>query len=85
MDPHIATKNGMSSSVKEKKYIVEVRSHVSAEMIVFANSKDEAWAIADRDMAESLKRQIQMAPKNPFVRNVDGYSEAMKSTVRLVR
>lgn len=72
------------SDVKRNKYVVEVRSHVSAEMLVFANSKEEAWKIADRDMAESLERMLKNAPPHPFLKNRTGYTEALKTSVKRI-
>lgn len=74
----------MAIEPKRNKYLVEVRSHVSAEMIVFANSKEEAWRIADRDMEESLKKMLANTPEHEFVRNRTGYTEAMKSSVKRI-
>lgn len=68
-----------------KKYIVPVRTHVSGDMIVFANSKTEAWSIAEKDMKESLERKLANAEPNEMMENLDGYTEAMKSQVRIAK
>lgn len=73
------------SEVKRKKYLVDVRSHTSAKMIVFANSKEEAWKIADQDMRESMKRQLDNAIPNPMIQDLDGYAEAMKSNIEILQ
>ena len=75
----------MNTPVKRKRYVVEVRSHVSAEMLVFANTKDEAHEIAYRDMKESLEKQIANAPHNPLIRSMHGYTEALKTSVRQLK
>lgn len=69
--------------IKSKKYSIEVRSHVSATMIVFANSKQEAYKIADIDIRESLQRKLSYAIESKFIKDIDGYAEALKSTIKL--
>lgn len=63
---------------------MDVRSSTSAKMIVFANSKLEAWQIADKDMRESMDRQLKNAKPHEFIRDLTGYGEAMKSNVELI-
>lgn len=67
-----------------KKYRVEVRSYTSAKMIVYANSKLEAYKIADKDMQDSMKRQLKNAKPDPRISCLEGYAEAMKSNVEVM-
>lgn len=69
--------------MKIKKYIVPVRSHVSAEMIVHATSKNEAYSIASKDIEESLKKQLAAAVPRDDIKNLTGYTEAMKSSIEI--
>lgn len=69
--------------MKTKRYVVEVRSHVSAEMIVFANSKEQVLEIAQKDMDESLDKQIRNARPHEFIRNLNGYTEVLKSSIKM--
>lgn len=75
----------MKNILKKKKYLVEVRSSTSAKMIVFANSKLEAYQIADKDMSESMDKMIRNAKPHEFVSELRGYGEAMKSSVELLK
>lgn len=72
--------------VKRKKYYVDTFSVVNATQIVFANSKNEAFEIADREMKESLKRKIEEAPPNELIvdGSLHGRAGATKYTVKLV-
>lgn len=75
----------MTNNIKRKKYLVPVRSHVSAEMVVFANSKLEAWEIAEKDMAESLRKQLSTAQPHTFIQSLDGYSEALRTGIKIIK
>ena len=70
---------------KKKKYEVDVRSHVNAIMTVFANSREEAVSIALKDMEESMERQLANASPNPFIRDMSGWVEALKTSVKLIK
>lgn len=75
----------MTDPVKKKKYSVEVRSFTNARMTVFANSKKEAYEIAERDMSESLERMLENQKPHPFLSRVTGYTDAIKSSVEIIK
>ena len=70
--------------IKRKKYTIDVRSHVSGLMTVFANSAQEAWEIASKDMEESLKRQLDQAKPHPLIKDLHGYTKALRTSVKMV-
>lgn len=69
--------------IKRKKYLVPVCSIVHANMLVFANSKEEAHKIAQKDMAESMKRQLLNANLHDFIRDIDASTKALTSGIKL--
>lgn len=69
--------------MKKKTYIVPVRSHVSGDYIVEATSKKEAYKIVSIEMEQSLKKQLLNAVPHPQIKNLSGYTEAMKSQVEI--
>lgn len=70
--------------MKKKLYSVRVESQVTAERLVEATSKNEAYEIANREMKESMDRQLAGAEPHPQIRNMSGAAWALKSWVKIV-
>lgn len=71
-------------SKKTKRYSVPVRSHVSANYIVWATSKDAANKIVDKEMTASMLRQLKEADPHPAIKNIDGYIETIKFMIEIL-
>lgn len=69
--------------MKKKIYIVPIRSHVSGDYIIEATSKKEAHEIVSKEMEESLNRLLSQAKPHPQIKNLSGYTEAMKSLIEI--
>lgn len=66
-----------------KTYVVPVRSHVSSDYIIAANSKDEAYRLVAEKMKKSMKAQLDNMVPHPQLENTDGYTEVMKSMIKI--
>lgn len=68
-----------------KTYVVPVRSHVSADYVIQATSKEEANRIVSAEMEASLKKLLKDAKAfpRPEIEGLDGYSETIKSMISI--
>lgn len=68
--------------VKRNQYLVRVENKTRAYMRVFANSEQEAFEIADRDMKQSMQRQIENAVPHEFVQQLEGAAWAVREDIK---
>lgn len=75
------------TQVKRRKYLVQVENQTKAKMVVFANSKEEAFKIANRDMNDSFNRQLEAYVRNPnpMIRDLTGSGWALKSGIQVIK
>ncbi len=69
---------------KVKTYSVPIRTHVSADYIINAYSKEDAHKKVAKEMEQSLKRKLKEAIPHPQIRNIDGYTETLKSQIEII-
>lgn len=55
-------------------------------MIVFANSKGEAYKIANKDMQESFDRKLEeyFRNPNPMIKDMTGAGWALKTGIEII-